>query len=208
MATSSSAVILAGGRSRRMGRPKATLPFGNATILEHLIEELRAAFDDFVIVSAPRDQEPYSIEDLLKSQEVAITLVRDRTAFAGPVPALISGLHAARHSVAFVCSCDLPLLQHSIAHTLVGMLGEFDAVVPVIDGREQPLCAAYRRSCADIIEKLLNNGEQRLTAIVQQLPIRRVGEAELRLIDSDLRSFSNVNTPEEYARALKLGLSE
>jgi molybdopterin-guanine dinucleotide biosynthesis protein A len=190
-----------------MGRPKATLPFGTTTILEHLIAELRPAFDDVVIVSAPRHQEPYPIEDLLKSWEIAITLVRDEMAFAGPVPALISGLHAARHSVVFVCSCDLPLLQYSVARMLVGLLGEFDAVVPVIDGREQPLCAAYRRSCADTIEKLLNNGEQRLTAIVQQLHIRRVDEAELRHIDSDLHSFFNVNTPEEYARALKLGVS-
>jgi molybdopterin-guanine dinucleotide biosynthesis protein A len=204
MSIRSSAVVLAGGRSRRMGRPKAALPFGNTTILTHLISELEVAFDDIVVVGTPRGHQPYDLEALLRPYSTRVRLVRDSTLFAGPAPALISGLRAARYPVAFACSCDLALLRSSVARAMTGMLDGFDAVIPVINGLEQPLCAVYRRACADTLETFLNDGEHRLTTVVQQLRTRRLAESELRQFDPQLHSFLNVNTPEEYALAVKI----
>lgn len=204
MAHPFSTVILAGGRSRRMGRPKAALPLGSTSFLARLVTELHAASDDLVVVSAPHPEEPYPVEQLLEPFDGRVKLIRDPLPFAGPVPALIAGLRAARHPIVFGCSCDLPLLDHSVARVMTEMLDDFDAVLPVVDGRPQPLCAIYRRTCADRLEEFHDAGEHRLTAVVKRLRTRRIDESELRKLDPDLRSFFNVNTPEEYALAVKM----
>ena len=197
-----SAIILAGGRSSRMGQAKAALRFGPTTIIERLIGELHPAFDELIVVAAPPAVETFDANAVLRDWLPRIRLLRDEDAFAGPVPALIRGLRAAQNPRAFVCSCDLPLIRAKVARALCTMMGDSDAVVPEIAGKSQPLCAAYRRTAADQIERLARAGHSRLTVIVEQLDCRRIGEAELRRIDPDLRSFLNVNTPTDYARAI------
>ena len=186
-----------------MGQPKPTLPFGTTTIIERLIAEIYPVFDEVIVVAAPAADERYVAADLLRDWLGRIHLLRDDSAFAGPVPALIRGLRAARNAIAFVCSCDLPLLRAGVARALCAMVDEYDAVVPDIAGSLQPLCAAYRSEVALKMEALAR-GQSRLTAIVEHLTIRRVPEADLRRIDPDLRGFLNVNTPADYARALKI----
>lgn len=198
-----SAIILAGGQSRRMGKPKAALKFGNSTILERLIAELRG-FDDILIIAAPAQSEPFPIEHLLRTAPSSVRLLRDRTAYQGAASALALGLAAARHEVAFACSCDLPLLRAEVVRALCGMLNGYEAVIPHIGGNPQPLCAVYRRSVATVIETELASGERRLTRITAGLRAHRPGEPQLRQIDSDLRSFMNVNTLEDYDQALAL----
>jgi molybdopterin-guanine dinucleotide biosynthesis protein A len=203
-AMSRSGLILGGGQSIRMGRPKAALPFGRSTILARLVAELIDEFRELVVIAAPRADETYPVEDLLRPFRDRIVILRDNKAFAGPVPALLRGLRAAQHPVVFACSCDLPLIRASVARELCQMLGDCDAVIPQINGRRQPLCAVYRRSSAEAIAEIARTGERRLTMITSQLKQRSIEEAELRRIDPDLRSFLNVNTPEDYARALAM----
>jgi molybdenum cofactor guanylyltransferase len=204
-----SAIILAGGRSSRMGQAKAALSFGATTIIDRLIRELlgqsdEVRFDEILVVAAPLAEERFPANELLRPWLGQIRLLRDEAAFAGPVPALIQGLSAARNPIAFACSCDLPSLRASVAHGLCEMIGNFDAAVPMIAGRSQPLCAAYRCNVAKEIEGIARTGESRLSSIVDQLNLRRVREAELRRIDPDLRSFLNLNTREDYERALAI----
>ena len=187
-----------------MGRPKAALPFGDVTILERLITGLMPTFAEVIVVAAQPGSASLTVGAIVARWGERVTLIHDREAFAGPVPALIRGLRAAHHATAFVGSCDLPLLRAPVADTLCAMVGGFDAAIPVIAGRSQPLCAAYQRGAADRLEALAKDGRARLTAITSRLAIRWVEEAELRLVDPDLRSFVNVNTPEDYARALAL----
>jgi molybdopterin-guanine dinucleotide biosynthesis protein A len=185
-----------------MGQPKATLRFGPATIIERLIAELDPAFDELIVIAAPSAVETFAIEGLLRDWLPRIRLLRDLDAFAGPVQALIRGLRAARHPIAFVCSCDLPLIRAEVARALCAMIDQFDGVVPEIDGRSQSLCAAYHKAALDKVERLADGGVSRLGAIVERLDCRCVTEVELRRIDPDLRSFLNVNTPADYAHAL------
>jgi molybdenum cofactor guanylyltransferase len=201
---SASAIILAGGQSRRMGKPKATLMFGNSTILERLIAELDRDFDDILIIAAPAQSEGFPIERLLRTAPRSMHLLRDWTAYQGAAVALAQGLAAAAYDVAFVCSCDLPLLRAEVVRALYRMLNGYEAVIPEIGGKPQPLCAVYRRSVVPVIEKQLASGERRLTRITAGLRAHRPGELQLREIDPDLRSFMNVNTPEDYNRALAL----
>jgi molybdenum cofactor guanylyltransferase len=200
--THASAIILAGGRSSRMGQPKATLDFGGKSILERIVTELASSFDDLIIVAAPDNAENFKI------QIPDVRIIRDEIAFAGPLDALRRGLVATRHQIAFACSCDLPMLKSAVAVELCSMLGEHAAAIPTVDGRVQPLCAAYRKSAVDSIAALIARGEQRLLALAETLDARRVSEDELRRVDPTLASFINVNTPDDYARALKLARRE
>ncbi len=192
------AIVLVGGRSSRMGTPKMALDFGGTPLLTRIVTELKRRFDEIVIVAAP---------DLSTRPPVPIagvTVIHDEEAFQGPLEALRRGLLALDHDVAFACSGDLALLNAYVADALVSMLEDFDAVIPEVGGKLQPLHAVYRKRCASSIGALSANGEKRLTANANAINARRVPEHELLALDPGLRSFFNVNTPEDYARALEL----
>jgi len=192
------ALVLVGGQSSRMGQPKAALDFGGVPLLTRIVIELKRRFDEIVIVAAPESAGQPRLEI------PGLKIVHDEAAFAGPLDALRRGLNALDHEVGFACSCDLPLLNSDVAADLVAMLDDFDAVIPEVAGKLQPLHAVYRKQCASAIASLAASGEKRLTANAAAVNARRVGERELRVIDPELSSFFNVNTPEDYQRALKM----
>jgi len=194
-----SAIVLAGGRSARMGRPKATLSFGAETVVERIVGELARSFDQIVIVAAPAEAEslPPSIH------EKALVL-HDETAYPGPLDALRRGLEAAAHDAVFACSCDLPMLDVELARGLCAMLDGYDAAIPKAGGKLQPLCAAYHRRCAAALARLASAGVMRVREIAGLVNAHIVEEADLRRFDPELRSFLNLNTPEEYRKALRL----
>ena len=194
-----SAVVLTGGRSARMGSPKAALAFGAETILERIVGELARSFGQIVIVAAPAEA-----ESLPSSVAKAALVIHDETAYLGPLDALRRGLEAAAHDAVFACSCDLPMLDAGLARGLCAMLDGSDAAIPRVDGKLQPLCAAYHRRCARAFSELGKKGVTRVREIVRLVNARIVDEAELRRFDPELKSFLNVNTPEEYKRALRL----
>ncbi len=197
-ANEAGALLLVGGQSSRMGRSKAALDFGGIPLLTRIVIELKRRFDEIVIVAAPKSAGQPRIDI------PGLKIVHDETAFAGPLDALRRGLHAVAHTVAFACSCDRPLLNSAVAAGLVAMLADFDAVIPEVGGKLQPLHAVYRKRCASAIESLSAGGEKRLTASASAINARKVSEEEIRKIDPQLNSFFNVNTPEDYERALKL----
>ena len=119
-----------------MGRPKARLPFGSSTLLEHVVAELTKAFDDLVVVAAPSD----AMTDL-----PGVRIVHDDIAYAGPVSALEIGIAAARNEIAFVCSCDVPFVNGDLALKLCAMLGDHDALIPRVDGKLQTLMRCIGR---------------------------------------------------------------
>ena len=181
-----------------MGRPKAGLDFGGVPLLTRIVSELKRRFDEIVIVAAPASAGQPRI------QVAGVKMVHDEAAFEGPLDALRRGLDALGHQVAFACSCDLPLLNADVAAALVAMIADFDAVIPEVGGKLQPLHAVYRKQCARKIESLAVGGEKRLTAIAAAVNARKVDEDEVRKIDPQLLSFFNVNTPEDYRRALEI----
>jgi molybdopterin-guanine dinucleotide biosynthesis protein A len=182
-----------------MGASKSALDFGGRPILERIAAELFRAFDDIVIV------EGASAESSVAFKLPVVKRIRDEVAFAGPLDAMRRGLEAAARDVAFVCSCDLPLLRHEVAAMLCARVADSDAAIPEIDGMLQPLCAAYRKSVAHVIASMSARGEKRVLKLADEIRVVRINEAELRLSDPELRSFINVNTPEDYQRALRIG---
>jgi molybdopterin-guanine dinucleotide biosynthesis protein A len=186
-----------------MGRPKAMLDFEGVPLIERILAELRKSFAEIVVVAAPQSA------DAVRFDLAGVKIIRDETAFGGPLDALAHGLEsvsaADENGAAFACSCDLPMLRSAVAALLVRMLADYDAVIPQVGGRLQPLHAVYhKRAVAAATRALAARGESRLAAIADAVRTRRVGEEELREIDPELRSFFNVNTAADYAAALRL----
>jgi molybdopterin-guanine dinucleotide biosynthesis protein A len=178
-----------------MGGPKAALKFGNTTLLERTLIELGRSFDDIVVVAAPRQE---------VGNVTAVRVIHDEREYEGPARALSLGLCAIRNDAAFVCSCDLPLLNRKVAQSLSAMLNSYDAVIPEIAGLVQPLHAVYHKRCAAAIDTMLARGEKRLTKAVESLSVRRVREDELCAIDPELHSFRNINPREDYEHACRV----
>lgn len=189
-----SAVVLCGGLSSRMGRPKATLPFGNETLLERVVRLVAPHVDDIVLAAGPGQQVPAGFD-----------VVRDASEGLGPVPALIGALSRVRHASAFVVACDTPLLQPAIIATLFELSAGWDACVPVVDGVEMTTCAVYR---PDAVLAASRTGgaspPSSLRGVLAQLRVRTVDTDVLRRLDPDLLSFTPCNSPAEYRRALEL----
>lgn len=187
------AIILAGGRSSRMGRDKALLPFGREPLIAHIVGALRPLFDAVIVVAAADQALP----------PLPATVVHDDLAFHGPVAGLCYGLRAAHGEWAFVTSCDSAFIRPALVADLVARRQGYDAVVPQWRGRLQPLCAVYRRSLLGLLESRLAEGELRLIDVLDQCRTLTVEEEEVRRTDPDGSSFFNMNTPEDYAEALR-----
>jgi molybdenum cofactor guanylyltransferase len=194
--TEYSAIILAGGRSSRMGRPKADLPFDGGTMLDYIVAGMMRVFEDLVVAVAEAK--------LFAWEGYRARSIEDRVSYRGPVAALEQALRAIRFDRAFVCSCDVPFVNGDLARKLCEMLGDDDVLIPRVDGKLQMLHAVYRKKCVEALATMRTGGEHRLHQIVNIAQARILHEDEIRALDPELLSFFNVNTPGDYQRALKL----
>lgn len=188
------AIILTGGKSSRMGRPKALLPFGGEPLIAHIVRALRHLFADAVIVAAQGQELP----------PLPATLVRDELTFQGPVGGIYYGLTATRSDIAFVTSCDAPFLNLPLISFLTSQISNRDVVVPYWQDRFQPLHAVYRKSVAPLLKDQLERGELRPISLYKKVRTLEVHEQDIRRLDPDGLSFLNMNTPEDYEAALAL----
>jgi molybdopterin-guanine dinucleotide biosynthesis protein A/molybdopterin converting factor small subunit len=191
--SSVSAGILAGGKSSRMGRPKALLPFDGQPLIVHIVRQLQELLADIVVVGAPEQELP----------PLPVTLVRDDVAYQGPVGGIYYGLRAIGKEVCFVTSCDVPFLNLSLISYLISQIENYDVVAPYWQDRFQPLHAVYRRSVLPLLQQQLERGELRPIFLYEKVRTRKVSEDEIRRFDPEGLSFLNMNTPEDYQAALQ-----
>jgi molybdopterin-guanine dinucleotide biosynthesis protein A len=186
------AVILAGGKSSRMGRPKALVTFDGEPLIAHLVRSFERVFDNIIIVAAADQELP----------ALPARLVRDELPFRGPVAGIYYGLRATGEACAFVTSCDAPFLNLSLVRFLAAQIADFDVVVPYWEERFQPLHAVYRASVVPLLAEQLERGELRPVTLFQRVRTLKIHEDEIRRFDPDGLSFLNMNTPEDYQAAL------
>ncbi|HSQ11603.1 MAG TPA: NTP transferase domain-containing protein [Candidatus Deferrimicrobium sp.] len=191
-AEEATAVILAGGKSSRMGRPKALLRFAGEPLIVHMVRRLGRLFSDTVVVAAA-DQELPALPS---------TIVRDDVAYQGPVGGIYYGLKAARREICFVTSCDAPFLNLRLIAHLMAQISDYDVVVPFTQERFQPLHAVYRKQVAPLLKEQLERGELRPIFLYDKVRTRKITEAEMHPFDPENLSFLNMNTPEDYQAAL------
>jgi molybdopterin-guanine dinucleotide biosynthesis protein A len=191
------AIVLAGGKSTRLGRDKATAPLLGVPLLQHVLNRLSGLTDEYMIVTRP-DQKLDGIAT------GASRVVEDLFPDSGPLGGLYTGLSSIESPIAIAIACDMPLLHPPLLCELLHLLPEHDAVVPLSEGQPQPLCAAYAKSCLAPILRQLETGNLKLTDVLARLDIRYVDPDEWRLLDPDGLSFQNVNRDEDLRRVAKL----
>ncbi len=190
-------IVLCGGQSKRMGRPKAWLPFAGELMLPRVVRLLRDVVGPILVVAAPDQEVPPLADD--------VRIVRDEERGRGPLQGLAAGLAALSASVdaAYLTSCDVPFLQPAFVRRLMDLLGDKQICVPHVGEYHHPLAAVYRTSVLPIVHRLLAENRLRPFYLFEQVPTRVVEAAEIADADPTFQTLRNLNTPEEYEAALR-----
>lgn len=195
--TKPGAIVLCGGRSRRMGRPKAWLPFGPEVLLQRVVRVLDGVAGPIVVVAAPEQDLPTLPDHVL--------IARDPVEGRGPLQGLCTGLGALPESVelAYATATDVPFLRPEWVTRLVERIGAADVAMPRVGGYDQPLAALYRRATVlPAIQRLLARDRLRPVFLLEEVVGRILGPEDLIDMDPDLDTLRNLNTPEDYEAAL------
>ncbi|QCJ44932.1 molybdenum cofactor guanylyltransferase [Bacillus sp. S3] len=189
------AIILAGGKSSRMGTNKALLKINEKTTIESMADKLKLLFDDIILVT--NDSEQYEF--------LGLKMVADQYPGMGPLAGVHAGLLASDYDVNVIVACDMPFVSTELAEVLVTSCGHYDAVVPVINGKQHPLFAVFHKNAAAEALVCIEAGRLRMKHLLDQLNVRYVTETELQSYSHlDLeRVFFNMNHPNEYEDAKK-----
>ncbi len=190
-------VILAGGKSRRMGENKALLQLGGDSLIGHVIQRMRLVTDELLLIT----------NNPAEYTHVGLPMHKDLVPNTGALGGIYTGLTHASHDVVLCVACDSPFLVPELITYLVSVLDEYDAVMPYTTSRDEPqltlqtLCAAYSKSCLSITERMLKESELRVHALQEWANIKRIPPEIWQKFDPDGMSFFNINTPEDFARA-------
>ena len=184
-------IVLAGGRSSRMGTPKAGLEWHGSTLVRHVAGVVGSAAGPVVVVRAPGQELP-TLPD-------GVRVVEDAREGRGPLEGLRAGLRGLEPAVeaAYVAAVDLPFLTpEAVRRALAALAGGADAAVPRAGGRAHPLAAAYRATVLAVVDGLLAGGRARMGDLLERL--------EITWLDEEPEALRNLNTPADYARARAL----
>jgi molybdenum cofactor guanylyltransferase len=199
------AIVLAGGRSTRMGEPKALVEWHGSPLLRRVTGVVARICDPVVVVHAAGQELP----ELPAGVELAVDARPDQ----GPLEGIAAGLRAlaGRAEVAYVSSTDVPLLHPAFVRRVVALLGEASVAVPDVDGRMHPLASAMRTAVLPEVERLLGEDRRRPAFLFDAVPTHRVSredllaDARVRAGDPDLDSLRNVNSPDDLREAAASG---
>jgi molybdopterin-guanine dinucleotide biosynthesis protein A len=184
-------VILAGGKSSRMGQNKALLPFQEKTLIETVAEKLKRIFSR-VILSV---NSPDAFSDL------HLAIVVDHYPETGPMGAIASVLESGEKRV-FCVACDMPFLNESLIEFICSAVVD-DAVIPMWRDRPEVFHALYSDSLLPLFQQSLSTGRYKLTDALDKSRVRYLSESEIKKLDPQGGSFRNINTPAEYDALIK-----
>ena len=191
-------VVLAGGRSRRLGRDKAVEPVGGEPLISRVIGRMSEVADDIVVVV--NDNERASQLPLPQDAAVVIDTYPDKGSLGG----IFSGLSAGREDWAIVVACDMPFINVALLRHILDQTEECDAVVPILDGRPEPIHAAYSKVCLPAIEKKILADDLKIAGFFEDVRVKFVDQIEVEKFDPDHLSFFNINTEQDLQKAAEL----
>lgn len=187
-----SGIILAGGKSARMGTDKALLKVGPCCIIERIASVFRPVVDEILVVTDRPD----------KFAEYGDKTIGDIMPGHGPLGGLHAGLVRASHARVLVAACDLPFISAPLACLLIQCAADYDAVVPRYRGYPEPLCALYSKNCIKIIEQRLTRNQNKITGLYDQVRVRYIEETEMLPVEPHPeRVLFNLNTPGDLKKA-------
>jgi molybdenum cofactor guanylyltransferase len=176
------AIILAGGRSRRMRRKKPLLPVNGRPLIEAVIEQIRPCFRTILISAGAGETFAF----------LGLPVVEDEAPGQGPLLAILSALRASASRTSFVMACDIPVIHVPFLEKILALAPSHEIVVPrYLDGKFEPLFAAYARSVIPAIEKQVAGGDLRISSLFHSC------RTEFVAMDGE-KWFRNLNTIEEY----------
>jgi molybdopterin-guanine dinucleotide biosynthesis protein A len=181
-----------------MGSSKAMLPFGPETMLQRVVRLMSSEVDPIVVVAAA--------EQALPELSTGVIVTRDEREARGPLEGLRAGLKALPSAVdiAYVTSCDVPLLVPAFVARMIALLGDNDIAVMEIDSFPHPLSAVYRRSVLPEAEVLLSKDKLRPVFLFDAVKTRKVRPDEMSSADPELLTLRNLNTQTDYLAALSI----
>jgi len=193
------AIILCGGRSTRMGKDKATLPFGPEFMLERVVRLVSSVVNPSSVVVVAAEDQP------LPELPESVIVARDEQPDRGPLEGLAAGLRALppEAGAAYATSCDVPLIEPEFIHSMFARLAGHEIAVPVDGKFYHPLAAVYRRSVLPAVESLLAAERLRPRFLFDETDTAAVPVDDLRESDPELLTLMNLNYEEEYHTALE-----
>jgi molybdopterin-guanine dinucleotide biosynthesis protein A len=189
-------IVLAGGKSSRMGRNKAFLEWQGQLLIERSLQVLGTIFSEIIIsTNSPELYESYGVKT-----------VQDIYAEQGPLGGLHACLREAQKDYSFFVACDMPFLDPEVIRFLADLTGKESVIVPDVAGGLHPLHAFYHKNCLPIIEKKLETKRLKLIELFQECTVRYVREEELKGFPQISQTFSNINTPQEWLEIQPFGV--
>ncbi|HEX3601212.1 MAG TPA: molybdenum cofactor guanylyltransferase [Lacipirellulaceae bacterium] len=195
------AIILCGGKSSRMGRDKAMLPFGPELMLQRVVRLIAEVVpvENIVVVAAANQSLPQLPEQ--------IRVARDEIAYRGPLGGIAVGIQALGDCVLdaiYVSGCDAPLFKPQFAARLFELMSSREAVAPYTVEHVYPLVAVYRPTVLPHINRMIAAGQSRVRDLLNEIDALRVPADELQCVDPELLSLFNVNREDEYLESLRI----
>jgi len=181
-------IILSGGKSSRMGTDKGLLLFENKPFIQHSIDALKPLVSEIIIVSNNKDYNVFGFKR-----------VEDAIENAGPLAGIYSGLNESKTDYNLVLSCDIPLISSEILEKLINAIDDVSEIIQIeSEGKNMPLIALYKKSCAAKFLKLLNEGERKLQVAVNKCNVKNV-----KLNEHDAFFTKNINTKNDLKAIIK-----
>jgi len=186
------AIILAGGKSVRMGTNKAFLTYRNVPFIEIQIEILKHLFQDIII----------SANDAFLYEYLTLPIVSDVLPGKGPISGICAGLIRSKYPYAFAIACDMPFINKDVIKYIKGLVenNDYDVIVPHTVRGPEPLHALYSKNCIAAMKLCLEEENLRLTDFLKKVNVRHVTVEELIRSGADINSFVNLNTYNEYEK--------
>ncbi len=188
-----SVVLQAGGKSSRMGQDKALLPFMGTTMLGYILAQVKGLGDETLIIT----NQPQNYGDFV------YLLFSDIIPDVGALGGLYSAICHAQYEYVLVLGCDMPFVNRSLLDYMLELAPDFDVVIPRLEpnGFAEPFRAIYKQSCLEPVKTAIDSGQRKVISFFDAVNVRYVEGDEIERFDPDYRSFFNVNTPEDFARA-------
>jgi len=190
------AIVLAGGRSRRLGRNKALELFGDRPLIQHVIDTVSMIDDDIIVVAATKTQLP--------KLDTRVKVVTDCYPVGGALVGIFTGLKAARTQSSIVVACDMPFLKVDLLRYLMSVSQGIDAVIPRVGKMIEPLHAVYSQNCLNPIWAQIESDNLKISDLLDKVKVRYVERDEIERYDPQRLSFMNINSEEDLKKARQM----
>ena len=194
MAGNTAGIVLAGGRSTRLGRDKASEILLERSLLQRVVERLDGLVDEIVVVKAQGQELPATVTG------TPVRVVEDTYPGTGPLGGIYTGLVATEATATIAVACDMPLLQRELLSELLRLLPGHDLVAPIKESLPEPLCTAYAKSCVEVIRRKLEAGEYKASGYFDEVNAMLLEPEAWQEFDPQGLSFLNINREDDLHR--------